>query len=67
MSMKLWPGYCANQLERMSKRVDEENGISVGMVKGGPRIFWWFPSNEFWKNIGCLILDSTSFLWGLRL
>ena len=37
-------------------KVDEENGESVGMVNGWARKVQQFSINEFWKNIGCLIL-----------
>ena len=29
------------------------------MGKGMIRKFWWFSSNEFWDNIGCIIMDPT--------
>ena len=43
--MKLWTGYCNNQLERMNINVDEENGKAMGMVKVRDREFWKFSSN----------------------
>ena len=45
-------------------RVYEENGRSMGMVKGRIRKVQWFSSNEFWKNIGCIVLDATFGLGG---
>ena len=64
MSMNIWPGYRYNQLESMNIKVGEENGKSLGMVKGGPQKVRKFSSNEFWKNIGCLILSLTFYLAG---
>ena len=32
MLIKLQPGYCKNQLERINKKVDEENVKAAGMV-----------------------------------
>ena len=51
----------------MNIRVDEENGIAVGAVKGRAHKFQRVLSNGFWKNIGCLILDSTFGIGRLRL
>ena len=59
MLIKLWPGGWQNQLEIMNMSVDDYNGRDTGMVKGRIRKFWKFSSNEFWKNIGCLISDPT--------
>ena len=48
-------------------RVDKDNGRYLGMVKGMINKFWKFSSNEFWKNIGFLILDTTFGLGSLRI
>ena len=48
-------------------KVDEENGESVGMVNGWARKVQQFSINEFWKNIGCLILAPNFGLGGTRL
>ena len=48
-------------------RLEEDNGRAMGMVKGNASKIRRFSSNEFWKNIGCLILDPTFGLGGLRL
>ena len=48
-------------------RVDEENRSSVEMVKGKARKFWRFSSNEFWKNIGCLVSGYTFSIGGSSL
>ena len=40
-------------------RVDEENGRVVVMVKGRDKKVWIISSNEFWKNIVCIISDPT--------
>ena len=47
--------------------MDEENDKYVGMVNERARKVWRFSSNEFWKNVGCLVLDTTFGLGGLRL
>ena len=39
--------------------MDEENGKYVVMVDEGSRKFWRFSSNEFWKNLGCLVSAPT--------
>ena len=39
-------------------RVDEDNGKSTGMVNGRYQKIRRFSINEFWKNIGCLVLAS---------
>ena len=67
MSMKLFPGGCKNQLERMNMKLDEDNGKAAGMVNGRARTFWRFSSNTFWKNIGCLVSAPTFGIGGLRL
>ena len=59
MFIKIWPGDYNNHLERMNMEVDEENGKSAGMVNGRNRKVRRFSSNEFWKNIGCLISAPT--------
>ena len=65
--MNIWPGYGKKKLERMNMNVDEDNGKSAGMVKGRARKVWHFSSNEFWKNIGCLISAPTFGLGGSML
>ena len=47
--------------------VDQDNGISVGMVKGRTWKVWRFSINEFWRDIDCLVLDTTFGLGGLRI
>ena len=64
MLMKLWPEHWMNQLERMNIIADEDNGKAVGMVNGQAKKFWRFSSNGFWKNIGCLVSDSSFGLGG---
>ena len=41
----------------MKTRVDEYNGKFMGRVSIGK--FWRFSSNEYWKNISCLISEPT--------
>ena len=67
MLMKLWPGDWDNQLERMNMWADGDNGKAVVMVKVRARKFWRFSSNEFWKNVGCLVSAPTFGLVGSRL
>ena len=55
MLTQICPGYCNYQSERMNMKVDEDNGKDVGMENGRYRKVSIFSSNEFWKNIGCLI------------
>ena len=55
MLMKLWTGDWENQLERMNTSMDDYNGGSTGMGKGRIRKVQPFPSNGFWKNVGCLV------------
>ena len=65
--INLWPGDWKNKLERMNIKVDEDNGKSVGMVNVRARKFWRFSSNEFWKNIDCLVSAPTFGLGGSRM
>ena len=48
-------------------RVDGNNGRSMGIGKGRIRKLWWFSSNEYWNNVGYLILARTFGLGGSRL
>ena len=48
-------------------KADEENGQDVGMVNGRDQKVWQFSSNEFGKNIGCLVSAPTFDLGGYRL
>ena len=64
--MKIWPGDWDNQLEGMNMKVDEENSKYVTMVNGWAPKDQRFSSNEFWKNIGCLVSAPTFGLGGLR-
>ena len=34
MLMKILPGYCKNQLERMNTNVDEDNFKAMGVLNG---------------------------------
>ena len=51
----------------MNIRVDQDNGRAMEMEKVRIIKVWWFSSNEFWSNIGCLVLDPKFGLGGLRL
>ena len=65
--IKLWPVNWNTQLKRTNQKVDEDNGKAL--VKGNVRYqkICRLSSNEFWKNIGCLISAPTFGLGGLRL
>ena len=67
MLIKLWPGNWKTQLKRMNHNVDEDNGKELGKGNGRYRKIHWFSSNEFWKNIVCLVSASTFGLGGSRL
>ena len=64
MPINICPGDCNNQLEIMNMSIDEDNWKSVVMVKRRSRKVRRFSSNEFWRNIGCLILAPTFGLGG---
>ena len=51
----------------MNLKVDEEKDKASVMVNRRAQKFRRFSSNEFWKNIGCLISDPTFGIGGLRL
>ena len=59
MSIKIWPGYWISQLNRMTRKVDEDNGKALNKVNVRYHKVRRFSSNEFWKNIGCLISAPT--------
>ena len=48
-------------------RLYEDNGGDMEMVKGRIWKVWKFSSNEFWKNICCLVLVTTFGIGGSRL
>ena len=51
----------------MNRKVDEENWKAFNKGNTRYRKACRFSSNEFWKNIGCLISALTFGLGGLRL
>ena len=57
MLKNIYPRDWENKLEGTNMRVDEENGGAMGRRR--IRKVWRFLSNEYWKNIGFLILDPT--------
>ena len=67
MLIKLWPGYWISHLKRMNQKVYEEYGKALNKGNVRYRKFCRFSSNEFWKNIGCLVSDPTFGLGGSRL
>ena len=65
--INLWPGNCKTQLERMNQKVDENNGKALNKGNLQYRNVLRFSSNEFWKNIGCLVLARNFCIGGSRL
>ena len=67
MLVKLWPGGLISQFKSMNRKVDEKNGKALN--KGNVRYqkVRRFSSNEFWKNIGCLVSAPNFGLRGLRM
>ena len=65
--INIWPGNWKTQLNRTNHKMDEENVKSL--VKSNLRYqkVRRFSSNEFWKNIGCLVSAPTFGLGGSRL
>ena len=59
MLIKLQAGYWKTQLKRMNLNADEDNWKETGIWNGRYQKFHLFSSNEFWKNIGCLVSDPT--------
>ena len=55
MLINLWPGDWKTWLKRINQNLDKENGKSLGIRNGRYQKFRQFSSNEFWKNIGCLV------------
>ena len=67
MLIKPWPGYWKTQLKRINQKVDEGNRKALGKSNVRYRKVRRFSSNEFWKNIGCLVSAPTFGLGGSRL
>ena len=67
MLIKIWHGYWISKLKRMNLKVDEENGKLLNKGNVRYRKVFRFSSNEFWDNIGCLVLAPTFGLGGSRL
>ena len=65
MLMNIWTGDWKNRLEIMNTKVDEDNGKATGTVNGRYRNIRRFSSNQFWKNIGCIISAPSFGLGGL--
>ena len=54
------------QLKRMNQKVEEENGNALNKGNVRHRKVCRFSSNEFWKNIGCLLSAPTFGIGGSR-
>ena len=63
MLIKLWPGDCKTQMERIDLNLNEDNGKATGTGNRQYQKVHRFLSNKFWKNIGCLVSAPT---FGLR-
>ena len=50
----------------MNQKVDEENGKALNNCNVRFQKFRRFSSNEFWKNIGCLVSSSTFGIGGVE-
>ena len=55
--IKLWPGDWEEQIKRMNKKVDADNGRGETQDNGLFRKLRRFSRNELWKNIGCLLSE----------
>ena len=64
MLIKIWPGYQKDKLKRTNQKLDEDNRKALKKRNGRYRKFCRFNSNEFWKNIGCIVSDPTFGLGG---
>ena len=67
MLIKLWPWNWKTMLKRINQNMDKENGKTFGKGNVKYQKVCRFPSNEFWKNIGCLVSAPTFSLGGSRL
>ena len=67
MLINLWPGDCKTQLKSTNQKVDSENGKALNKGNIRYRKVCWLSSNEFWKNIGCIVSAPTFGIGGLRL
>ena len=67
MLIKICPGDWMTQLKMINQKVDEDNGKELNKGNVRYRKVCWFSSNEFWKNIGCLVSDPTFGLGGPRM
>ena len=65
--IKVCTGDCIIQLKMMNQKVGEDNEKALNKVNVQYRKVCWFSSNEFWKNISCIVSDPTFGLGGSRL
>ena len=66
MIIKLWPGDWEDQLYRINKKVDEDNGRGGTQENGRFRNLWQFSRKKLWNNIGCLLSEITFGLGGVE-
>ena len=59
MLIQLWPDDRKTKLKRMNHKVDEYNGKVMGTENVRYRNVCRFSMNEFWNNIGCIIIAPT--------
>ena len=64
--IKLWPVDFITRLNRINQKVDEENGKVLNKGNVRYRKVCQFPSNDYWKNIGCLVSAPTFGLGGVK-
>ena len=67
MLIKLWTGGWMTKFKRMNHKVYEDNGKALNKVNVRYQKARRFSSNEFWKNIGCLVSTPTFGLRGSRM
>ena len=55
--IQLWPGDWVNQIAKIDEAVDINNCYTTN--GGSKRLFRPFERKEFWKCIGCILLEVT--------
>ena len=66
MLIKIWPINLKNKLKSMNQKVVRKIGNNLNKGNVQYRKFCLFSSNEFWKNIGCLVSTPTFGLGGVE-
>ena len=55
--IKLWTGYWVQHMAKRNLAVGENNSLDI--YGGNKHLFYPFRRGEFWKFIGCIILEVT--------